>query len=54
MQILEGAQVMKSLMPIFPPLNKGVANVVGMLHEVKEKMVSWKLIYIFVEVSDRF
>jgi hypothetical protein len=40
MQILEGAQVMKSLMPIFPLLNKGVANAGGMLHEVKEKKFS--------------
>ena len=28
---------MKSLMDIFPLLNKGVANVDGFLHEVKDK-----------------
>jgi 23S rRNA maturation-related 3'-5' exoribonuclease YhaM len=36
MQILEDAQVMKSLMPIFPLLNKGVANAGGMLHKKKK------------------
>jgi hypothetical protein len=37
MQILEGAQVMMSLMPIFPLLNKGVANAGGMLMKSRKK-----------------